>query len=215
MGKVGFEPTWSLLSRFTVCRLQPLDHFPFKKKNTPMPQLDIVSYFTQFFWLALTITTFYITLLKFYLPKITRILKVREHKVSLAQKSTASPYAQEQQQVLHTMQKAVRKSVTHSKRALQQSFETTAAWVDRTVLATHQGHFQTVQTHFQERLGTEITAHNRTKNQLKTLLPMSAYIVCGFTHHGHTLVQAYFLRKLVGTLTSTEKMGKKVPKKKR
>ena len=42
-----------------------------------MPQLDIVSYFTQFFWLALTITTFYITLLKFYLPKITRILKVR------------------------------------------------------------------------------------------------------------------------------------------
>ena len=57
-------------------------------KDTHMPQLDKVSYFTQFFWLTLTITTFYITLLKFYLPTLTRILKMRAHKVSLAQEST-------------------------------------------------------------------------------------------------------------------------------
>ena len=74
-----------------------------------MPQLDKVSYFTQFFWLTLTISVFYLTLLKFYLPKITRVLKMREHKVSLTQESKENNYEQEQERVLQTMQQAVRK----------------------------------------------------------------------------------------------------------
>ena len=127
-----------------------------------MPQLDKVSYFTQFFWLTLTITAFYITLLKFYLPTITRVLKMREHKVSLTQESNDNTYEQEQEQVLQTMQTAVRQSLTQSKQALQKSFETTAGWVDKTVQKTNQEHFQTVQTQYQAKLGDEITAHTMT-----------------------------------------------------
>jgi len=96
-----------------------------------MPQLDKVSYFTQFFWLTLTISVFYLTLLKFYLPKITRVLKMREHKVSLTQESKENTYEQEQERVLQTMQQAVRKSLNQSKQALQSSFETTAGWVEK------------------------------------------------------------------------------------
>jgi len=73
------------ISRFTVCRLKPLSHFPFKKSITNlkkiyclMPQLDIVSYFPQFFWFCIFFTFFYITLVQNYLPKITRIFAVRE-----------------------------------------------------------------------------------------------------------------------------------------
>jgi hypothetical protein len=29
MGKAGFEPAMTKVSRFTVCRLEPLSHFPF------------------------------------------------------------------------------------------------------------------------------------------------------------------------------------------
>jgi len=43
-----------------------------------MPQLDIVSYFPQFFWFCIFFTFFYITLVQNYLPKITRIFAVRE-----------------------------------------------------------------------------------------------------------------------------------------
>ena len=180
-----------------------------------MPQLDKVSYFTQFFWLTLTITAFYITLLKFYLPTMTRVLKMREHKVSLTQESNENTYEQEQEQVLQTMQTAVRQSLTQSKQALQKSFETTAGWVDKTVQKTNQEHFQTVQTQYQAKLGDEITAHTMTKNQLKKLLPMSAYTTCGFTHYGHTFVQEYFLRKLLGHFTTKGKGGKKGTKKKK
>lgn len=180
-----------------------------------MPQLDKVSYFTQFFWLTLTISVFYLTLLKFYLPQITMVLKMREHKVSLTQESKENTYEQEQERVLQTMQQAVRKSLNQSKQALQSSFETTAGWVEKTVQKTNQEHFQNVQTQYQAKLGDEITANNMTKNQLKKLLPMSAYPACGFTHSGHTFVQEYFLRKLFGPLTAKGKGGKKGTKKKR
>ena len=184
-------------------------------KDTHMPQLDKVSYFTQFFWLTLTITTFYITLLKFYLPTLTRILKMRAHKVSLAQESTDNTYQHEQEQVLQMMQNTVRQSLQQSKQALQNSFETTEEWVDKTVQKTNQEQFETVHEHYQAKLGDEMTAHTMTQNQLKTLLPMSAYTTCGFSHYGHNFVQTYFLRKLLGQFTHKGKSGKKATKKKR
>ena len=70
MGKVGFEPTSNVCQQ--IYSLPPSTTQPLSQqtKDTHMPQLDKVSYFTQFFWLTLTITTFYITLLKFYLPTL-------------------------------------------------------------------------------------------------------------------------------------------------
>ena len=43
-----------------------------------MPQLDIVSYFPQFFWFCIFFTGFYVVLIQNYLPKLTRIIAVRE-----------------------------------------------------------------------------------------------------------------------------------------
>lgn len=43
-----------------------------------MPQLDIVSYFPQFFWFCVFFTGFYVVLIQNYLPKLTRIIAVRE-----------------------------------------------------------------------------------------------------------------------------------------
>jgi cell division septal protein FtsQ len=42
-----------------------------------MAQLDILSYFTQLFWLTLVLGFFYVTIVRRVLPKITRIYKVR------------------------------------------------------------------------------------------------------------------------------------------
>jgi hypothetical protein len=43
-----------------------------------MPQLDPVTFLGQFFWLCVVFTALYLTLVKFCLPSIARILKVRE-----------------------------------------------------------------------------------------------------------------------------------------
>jgi len=45
-----------------------------------MPQLDKVTYFSQFFWLCVFYLGFYLALVKYFLPRISRILKVRRIK---------------------------------------------------------------------------------------------------------------------------------------
>lgn len=42
-----------------------------------MPQLDIVTFFTQFFWLCLFFGTFYILCVKYFLPLLSRLFYIR------------------------------------------------------------------------------------------------------------------------------------------
>jgi hypothetical protein len=44
-----------------------------------MPQLDPVTFASQFFWLCIVFSALYLILVKFCLPNIARILKVREY----------------------------------------------------------------------------------------------------------------------------------------
>lgn len=43
-----------------------------------MPQLDHVSYFSQFFWLSIFFLAFYVILVRNLLPRVATILKVRK-----------------------------------------------------------------------------------------------------------------------------------------
>jgi hypothetical protein len=44
-----------------------------------MPQLDPVTFLSQFFWLSLVFSVLYLLLVKYFLPSIARTLKVREY----------------------------------------------------------------------------------------------------------------------------------------
>ena len=49
-----------------------------------MPQLDPVTYFSQFFWLCFFFFSFYIVICKDFLPKMGRILKLRKKKINVS-----------------------------------------------------------------------------------------------------------------------------------
>jgi len=55
-----------------------------------MPQLDFASFLPQFFWLLPTFLGLYLVLAKIYLPRIARIKKVRERKLSYTYVNTES-----------------------------------------------------------------------------------------------------------------------------
>jgi len=59
-----------------------------------MPQLDVVSYFSQFFWLCFFFLGFYFSLVQFFLPKMARILKLRTEKMTKIQSQSSSYLAQ-------------------------------------------------------------------------------------------------------------------------
>jgi len=48
-----------------------------------MPQLDLMTFFTQFFWFSLGFSFFYIFLLHFIMPSISLNLKLRKKKLEL------------------------------------------------------------------------------------------------------------------------------------
>ena len=55
-----------------------------------MPQLDKVTFLSQFFWLCVFYLGFYYVLVKYFLPKISRILALRKRKMSLSQEGIES-----------------------------------------------------------------------------------------------------------------------------
>lgn len=48
-----------------------------------MPQLDMITFFSQIFWLTVTFYGFYFFILRIYLPKIAVVLKTRKKKLLL------------------------------------------------------------------------------------------------------------------------------------
>lgn len=63
-----------------------------------MPQLDIVTYFSQFFWLCFFFLGFYFCLVQFFLPKMARILKYRQEKMALIEGQSLSYLSETQTQ---------------------------------------------------------------------------------------------------------------------
>ena len=175
-----------------------------------MPQLDKVSYFTQFFWLTLTVTFLYVTLVKYYLPTISRTLKMRQYKVEAH--TSDNPYKMEESQVLQERGKIVRDSLSQARQALDKSFYNTANWVSNTVRQTNSSHFKTADQNYQDYLRSELAAQEVTQTQLKKILPLSAYRACDLAHYGRNPLTDYFFIKTLGYLlikTVARKTNKK------
>ena len=64
-----------------------------------MPQFDKITFFNQIFWLILIFLSFYLILLKNFLPKISSVLKARSKKL-LKSNSLATQLKEEELSVL-------------------------------------------------------------------------------------------------------------------
>jgi len=53
------------------------------QKSTNMPQLDLMSFFSQFFWFSIGFSFFYVYLLHYIIPAIVLNLKLRKKKLEL------------------------------------------------------------------------------------------------------------------------------------
>ena len=61
-----------------------------------MPQLDTVTFLSQFFWLAFFFLGFYFALVQFFLPRMARILKFRGQKMEQIKTQSAFALAEAQ-----------------------------------------------------------------------------------------------------------------------
>jgi len=94
-----------------------------------MPQLDTASFFTQYVWLMVCYIGMYLTLVKYFLPKLARISKLRAAKVHASLGTETS----EVLDVQTAGETCVVASVKHARSVCADHFATTSAWVDSVV----------------------------------------------------------------------------------
>lgn len=79
-----------------------------------MPQLDKVTFLSQFFWFCVVFFSMYITLVKYYLPALARIVKLRQtlgNTSSTDSEDTSNQETNKNSQIVHVMEKSIEASI--------------------------------------------------------------------------------------------------------
>lgn len=97
-----------------------------------MPQLDQVTFFSQYFWLCFFFFTFYLFLYKHFLPKMSRILKYRKRKVELSQQGM-STMEQENEKAGSSYQTLLFSGLSHSASLFDGSLKQVDSWLSQVV----------------------------------------------------------------------------------
>lgn len=124
-----------------------------------MPQLDKVTFLPQFFWLCVIYLGFYFILLKYFLPKISRILALRKRKMSFSQEGMSS-LQQENLQVVENYETVVSKGLSTSKNVFHNFFSHTTNWLDNRVLSLNKTHYQKLNHSYIQSLGETSLSQN-------------------------------------------------------
>ena len=94
-----------------------------------MPQFDKITFFNQVFWLFVFFAGFYLIFLKFFLPKLGSVLKVRNKKL---QKGASNLVAFKEEQELETStfdEYFIEDTIEQEKDFILNSSEKTIIWV--------------------------------------------------------------------------------------
>jgi hypothetical protein len=124
-----------------------------------MPQLDKVTFFSQFFWLCTFYLGFYYIILKHFLPKISRILALRKKKMSFSQDGVNS-LQQENNQVRNNFENILSKALTTSRTVFHDFFSHTTGWLNTSLTNVNKIHYQTVNKSYIQSLGETSLSQN-------------------------------------------------------
>ncbi len=144
-----------------------------------MPQLDKVTFLSQFFWLCVFYLGFYYVLVKYFLPKISRILALRKRKLSLSQEGIQS--VQEENKHVRTNSDAIlSRAFLTSKDVFKNFFSQTNTWLDTTVNSVNKTHYQTINKSYIDFLGESSLSQNillyHASNQIPEKLAVNSLI---------------------------------------
>lgn len=116
-----------------------------------MPQLDKVTFLSQYFWLCFFYFGFYYVLLKFYLPQISRIFSLRQKKIGTLNQETTT-LVQENEQVRRDSQELLSRAFILSKTSFNTFFSQTMQWISQNETKMNKTHYKKVNKSFLKKL---------------------------------------------------------------
>lgn len=139
-----------------------------------MPQLDKVTFLSQFFWLCFFFIGFYIVLLKFFLPKMSLILKLRKTKL-LGSHQNVNTLTQENDKIKLNLDKLSTNSLISSKNKFNTRFNLKQAWLHTSVENTKDNHFTSLNKNYIESVGESVLFQQIMNNFFKQNTYKSPY----------------------------------------
>ena len=124
-----------------------------------MPQLDKVTFLSQFFWLCFFYLGFYFFVLKYLLPKMSRIIALRKRKMGSSQQGLLS-LQQETHQVGSQFDSVVSKAFSTSRTLFHDFFSQTNSWLQNTLNSINKTHYDTVNQASIQSLGETSLSQN-------------------------------------------------------
>lgn len=94
-----------------------------------MPQLDHLTFFSQFFWLCVFYLGFYFILVKYFLPRMSKILKIRNLKMNSSTGSALRDIKQENIDIQTLRDISLTDALKESRSYFQKTFLKTRSWL--------------------------------------------------------------------------------------
>lgn len=124
-----------------------------------MPQLDKVTFLSQFFWLCVFFLGFYVVALKYFLPQMSRILKYRKKRLSQSHQGV-NTMQQENTKVRSSAEKLLESGLKNSKEMFKQNRQRTEDWLFKFTNQTNQTKLKDTNHAYLRSLGENSLSHN-------------------------------------------------------
>jgi len=166
-----------------------------------MPQLDKVTFLSQFFWLVFFYFGFYLILVKHFLPKIARLLKLRHFKINTSQEAFETR-TKEQNHLLNTRENISISGAQLARNSVATTLQKTSEWVNQNLDQTNRGHFQKLNTAYITSLQNMMSAQNTIQMiHLKSVLSPRSHRGAGLLPQSGPKKESFFTKKTLSLLT--------------
>jgi hypothetical protein len=136
-----------------------------------MPQLDKVTFLSQFFWLSFFFLGFYLFLAKTFLPKMSRVLKVRSR--YLGGDDGTSKWQEENKKISLSQGELSVDGFKNFRSFFTENFQNTGEWAQTSLSNMNKKELLDTNKKYMTTLGHQSIVTNKTLNNLVTLLPPS------------------------------------------
>lgn len=170
-----------------------------------MPQLDKMTFLSQFFWLCIAYLGFYLILVKHFLPRVNRILKIRSLKMNSASGSALLDIKQENDGIQNIRDQFVTNALKESRHFFNESYQNTHSWLSKVIEDINKNQLQEMNKAYIHSVSDLSIAQNLILNNLKTVIAPYSYKVSKLDIVSGTktsnIKEKFFTSKLIAVLS--------------
>ena len=184
-----------------------------------MPQLDKITFLSQFFWLSFFYLGFYFLIYKYFLPKMSRTLKFRKRRINTSQQGVTS-MGEESDKVGGSYQALLSTGLTTCKSVFNRNYKEAEEWLFNTVSQANQTRLKSTNSFYISSLGERSISQKLYINHLlvdvseKTSIALLIGKLRGFKKENYSTLPQEDKLKGNKSKSKTESSGKNKTKQK-